>query len=445
MSVKLINSANILLDDEIKDKNINQKKSKIAQHLSKNMKIDGFRKGKIPLSVIESRFKEKINQDSENQALQELIEESLKELNIEATQIIGSPIITKYDRTDSGIKVEAKIGVFPKIEIKDYEKSIPEAILKDVTDKEIDDKLKELSKAHGELIEVLEEKVLDYGDIANIDFEGFLNDKAFDGGKSKEYDLEIGSKSFIAGFEEQLVGMKKEEKKDIKVTFPTNYNSKDLAGKEAIFKVKLNKIKTRKAIEINDDLAKKILSNNKDATIETLKNETKKELQNETKNKILNELKPQLVENLLNDIDFDLPDSIVEQEIDLLFRNNLQNISKEELKDLQNDAEKAKDKRESYKNEARKSVKLTFIVDYLAKKDNIAVNDNEVYQLLYYEAMMMGANLEEIIKTYEKNNMIPALKMTILENKVLNALLESKIKQQPAQEKQNNNRDKEEK
>lgn len=428
MSVKLINDANIFLNTAIKNDQIDQKKKKIAQNISKNVKIDGFRKGKVPLSVIENRFKDRIEQDSQNEALNDLIRESLKELNIELDRVIGNPLITKFQKNDNGIEVEAKIGIFPNIELKDYEKLIPIVELNDVSDKDVDSRIKELAKSSGELVEIKKERELKSGDVANIDFEGFLGDVSFEGGKAEGYDLEIGSNSFIEGFEEQLIGMAKGDTKDINVKFPDNYNATHLAGKEARFSVKLNTIKERKASKIDDDFAKKMIPNNSEATLDTLKENIKTQLHNENKSKVLNELKPKLIEKLIDGINFDLPDNIVEQEIDVIFRNSLQSISKDELQELQNDKDKAKDKRESHREEAQKSVKLTFIIDTFAKKDNVSVNENELYQVIYYEAMMMGANPKDVIEHYEKNNMIPALKMTILENKILSNLLESTIK-----------------
>ena len=431
MSVKLINNANVLLDTIISNETINQKKKKIAQNISKNIKIDGFRKGKVPLSVVESRFKDRILQDSQNEALNDLIKDSLKELNIALDKIIGSPIITKFENNDNGIQVEAKIGIFPDIILENYENLIPIVKLDEISDKDIDSRIEELAKQNGNLVEITKES-LESSDIANIDFEGFLGDEAFAGGKGQNYDLEIGSKSFIEGFEEQLIGMKKGDIKDINVTFPENYNSTHLAGKEARFNVKLNLIKNKEVGKIDDEFAKKMLPNDKDATLATLRENIKTQLENENKNKILNDLKPKLIENLIEGFSFDLPDNIVEQEIDVIFRNHLQSISKEELQTLQNDKEKAKQKRESFRDDAQKSVKLTFIIDKFAKNDKISVSDNELYQVLYYEAMMMRANPKEVFEHYEKNNMIPALKMTILENKILNNLLESTIKKEKA-------------
>lgn len=428
MSVKLINDANILLNTLIREEQLDQKKKMIAQNISKNIKIDGFRKGKVPLNIIENRFKDKIEQDSQNEALNDLIRESLKELNIELERIIGNPLISKFQKIGNDIEVEAKIGIFPNVELKDYEKLIPIVELNDISDDDVDSRIKDLAKSNGELVEISKEKGLESGDIANIDFEGFLDETPFDGGKADNYDLEIGSNSFIEGFESQLIGMQKGDTKDINVRFPDNYNATHLAGREVRFNVKLNTIKERKPVNIDDDFAKKMIPNNSEATIDTLKDNIKTQLYNENKSKAINDLKSKLIENLIGGIEFDLPDNIVEQEIDVIFRNSLQSMDKDELKELQSNKDKAKEKRESYREEAQKSVKLTFIIDTFAKKDNVSVNENELYQVIYYEAIMVGANPKDVIERYESNNMIPALKMTILENKILNNLLESTIK-----------------
>ncbi|MDE6885462.1 MAG: trigger factor [Helicobacteraceae bacterium] len=421
--VKLLNNANVLIEDKLQGALIETKKAKIAQNISKNIKIDGFRKGKVPLSIVENRFKDKILQDSEQELLNETITASLKANNIEPNQIIGNPIFLKYDKNDKEINFEVKLGIFPKLDIKDYEKFIPEVKVPEISKKDIENRINDIAKNYGDLIQV--ERALESKDIANIDFCGFIDGAEFDGGKAENYDLEIGSKSFIDGFEDKLIGMKNGESRNIELKFPQNY-AQHLANKDVTFKVKLNKIQERQIAKIDDTLAQKVL-NKEDSTLADLESQIKLELENEAKNKAINELKPALTDSLIANINFDLPDNIVEQELDIIFRNSLRGISEDELKELQNDSNKAKEKREEKRDEAAKSVKLTFIIDFIAKQDNIAVSDNEVYQMLYYESMMMGTNPKDLLENYQKNNMLPAIKMTILENKVLNKLLESKV------------------
>lgn len=426
MNATFINTANIAIDALIKSEILQAKRKKIAQNLAKNAKIDGFRKGKVPLSVIEGRFSEQITRESHNDALGELIRDALKSLSVEEKRVIGNPSITTFDISDEGLKIEAKIGIFPQIALENYENLIPKVEIPSVSESEIDARIAQIALRSGEVVES-DKEATENGDIANIDFEGFLGENAFEGGKGEHYDLEIGSKSFIAGFEEQIIGMKKGEEKDIKVTFPPDYNATHLAGKEARFKVKLNAIKHRIPSEINDDFARKMLPNDEGASVESLRNFTKKQLENEAKSKIFSDLKPTLADNLIGGISFDLPENIVESEMDIIFRNALSQMDSTALKKLQNDANEAKSQREKHRSDAEKSVKLTFIVDSLAKKERIGVSDNEVQQMIYYESLMTGANPREMLTNYQNNNLIPALRMSILENKVLDFLLESAL------------------
>lgn len=424
MSIEKQNGANILIKDSISIDKINEKHTKIAQKLSKQVKIDGFRKGKVPLKIIEQRYKEQITQDSQNEALNENIQSHLKDANIDTKTIIGNAMFLKFESNDKGITFEAKLGVVPSFDIEHLEKHSPKLNLKNIDKKAIDERLEIFAKNSGDLIEI--DKQIENGDVANIDFEGFIDGANFDGGSAKGFDLEIGSKSFIDGFEDGLLGLKKGDEKTLDLVFPKDYAA-HLANKKASFKVKVNVVKKREKAPINDDLAKKVLSNNNEAKLEDLESFIKTQLENEAKNNAFNEAKPLLIENLIANIAFDLPDNIVEQEMDIIFRNNLQRLKEDELKELQNNRDKAKEKRESYRNDAQKSVRLTFIVDSYAKAHNIQVSENELYQMLYYEAMMTGSNPQELAEIYKKNNMFPTIKMTILENKVLNHILEQNL------------------
>lgn len=420
--IEKIDSANIVIKDKIDANTIDKKRTKILNNLSKSVKIDGFRKGKVPPKVVESRYGEKILEDAKNEALNECIKNSLDSANIAQNSVIGNAIFSKFEVVNGEIEFEAKLGLLPQISLENISKSIPALKLARVEKSDIDERLAIFAKNSGELVEA--EKAIENGDVANIDFEGFIDGSAFEGGSAKGFELEIGSKSFIDGFESGLIGLKKGDSTTLNLTFPKDYAA-HLAQKNAEFKVKINTIKVRHSAKIDDDLAKKVLSNNAEAKLEDLENFIKTQLSNERKNEAFNEAKPALIENLLKNIAFDLPQNIIEQEMDIIFRNALQGLKEDELKELQDDREKAKAKRESFKSDAEKSVKLTFIVDTYAKAHNIAVSDNELYQMLYYEAMMRGNNPKDLAEHYEQSGMFPAIKMTILENKVLNHILEA--------------------
>ena len=420
--IEKIDSANIVIKDKIGADIIDKKRAKISQNLAKSVKIDGFRKGKVPLKIVESRYGEKILQDAQNEALNECIKTSLDSANIAQNSVIGNAVFSKFEVVNGEVEFEAKLGLLPEISLENVSKSIPMLKLAKVEKSDIDERLAIFAKNSGDLVE--REKAIEKGDVANIDFEGFIDGSAFEGGSAKGFELEIGSKSFIDGFESGLVGLKKGDSTTLNLKFPQDYAA-HLAGKDAEFKVQINAIKVRNSAKIDDDLAKKVLSNNAEAKLEDLEAFIKTQLTNERKNEAFNEAKPALIENLLKNIAFDLPQNIIEQEMDIIFRNSLQTLKEDELKALQDDKEKAKAKRESFKGDAEKSVKLTFIVDTYAKAHNIAVSDNELYQMLYYEAMMRGNNPKDLAEHYEQSGMFPAIKMTILENKVLNHILDA--------------------
>lgn len=432
LTTKKINSANAIANGIIATKDLEAKITSVATKLSKSIKLDGFRKGKVPLHLVKARYKDGIKQDAQKEAVQEMLQEVLKELKIEPKQVIGDPIITKFEEKGEGIDVEIKIALAPEIPLDGVEACIPEVKLPSVAEKEVKERLEELAKREAPLIEAKKDKKLENGDTAVFDFEGFVDGKAFDGGKAEKFELVIGSGQFIAGFEDAMVGMSAGEGKDINVTFPKDYQAEHLAGKDAVFKILLHAIKVKDKPKIDDALAKKLLPQKENASLEDLSAEVRKQLELEAKTKLYNEeLKEKLVDNFLKNIKFDLPDLIVEQEMDMLFRNSLNTISPEELKELQNSAEKAREKRESFRADAQKSVCVTFIVDALAKREGISVSDNEVFQTIYYEAMMMGQNPNQVIEYYKNNNILPAVKMAMIEDRILHHLLDSKADKSP--------------
>ncbi|MDO7252876.1 trigger factor [Helicobacter cappadocius] len=428
LQTKKINSANASVSGEILLEDLEKKLNKIATKISKTVKMDGFRKGKVPLNVVKSRYKENIEQDAQKEAVEEMLQLGLKELQIDAKDVIGDPIITEFDKKDTFISTTIKISLKPDFKLDNIDSYVPDVKLKQITNKQIEDRLNDIAKNKAPLIEAKKDKKLDKGDTANIDFKGFIDDKAFEGGEAKGFDLNIGSGQFIPGFEDALVGLKVGEEKDIDVSFPENYQAPNLAGKAAVFKVKLNKIQVKDQPKIDDELAKSLLPEEKEPSLVILKEKIREQLELESKTKLYNEeLKEKLIENLNKGIDFDLPDLIVEQEMDLLFRNSLNILDPKELESLKSDPKKAQEKRNSFKEEAQKSVKITFIVDLLSKQENISVEDNEVLQTVYYESMMSGQNPKDMIEYYKKNNLFPALKMAMIEDKILVHLLDKKL------------------
>jgi len=297
VTTKKIDDANVLVTAKIAKSDLEEKITKLAKEAGKQLKVDGFRKGKVPLAVVKKMYAESIVKEAIDELIKEEYEAGLKELNISQDDIIGEPIFTKFEKGDEKTKIHIKLSLKPKVEIEGYEDVIPEVKLPKISKKEIEEKIAEYAKNSAEPTKSDKETV-ENGDIAVIDFEGFIDGKEMENGAADNYPLEIGSNSFIPGFEEQIIGMKVGEEKEVKVTFPEEYQAKEIAGKEATFKVKLKEIQEKKVPEIDDELAKKLLQM-EDATVKTLKDEIKKELIAVKKTEIYQPKKEELVEKLV--------------------------------------------------------------------------------------------------------------------------------------------------
>ncbi|MDQ7045777.1 MAG: trigger factor [Sulfurimonas sp.] len=424
-----INGANAEISATISMDEVNANIEKIAKQLAKTTTIQGFRKGKVPMSIVKKQFGDKLTQDAEAEALREVLEKGLAELNIDNASLIGEPNISKFDKSDDKIEVTVKVAMRPEIDLGDYASMAKDFDKPVITDKDIDAKIIELAQGQAELVDVKRNRIMKLGDTAVIDFEGSIDGKVFDGGKAENFALLLGSNQFIPGFEDQLVGVKRDEEVVIKATFPENYGG-DLAGKEAEFKVKVNQIQVKEDIEINEELAIKMLPGQDDTSLESLKKQVKDMLENEVLGKLYNdELKPALLESLVTGFDFDLPEFVVEQEIDMALNKSASSMSEDEIKELRENADKLTELRETFRSDAQRSVKATFIIDSLAMAENIKIEENEVMQTIYYEAMQTGQDPQKAYEHYKEAGYLPAIQMSMVEDRVLSTILNSKIKE----------------
>jgi trigger factor len=419
-------SANIVVTAKIEKSDIENEINKIAKRLAKTQKIDGFRKGKVPVSIIKRMYKDSLVQEAESGLVGKVVDIAIKDADVNPQDVIGEPHFKKYEKQEDGsIDIELTISLKPTIEKKDYKELAPKYEEPVVEDSEVEERLKKLLEANTPYKKVKEDRPLREGDQALFDFVGKIDGEEFEGGKAENYELVVGSKQFIPGFEEQMVGMKAGETKDIKVTFPENYQAKDLAGKEATFTVTLHSFKSKDEPKLDEEMIKRLLPGEEDANEEKVREYIKKQIKNEKLMDLYHKkLKPEFIETLVKNYEFDLPKNIVEQEIDAQLNQKAQTMTKEELEEYRKDPEKLKELRESLREDAINSVKATFLIDALAKEENITVNDNEVTQTIYYEALMSGQDPEQVIKYYKENNLLPAIKMGMIEDKLFLKILE---------------------
>ena len=423
VAVKKIDDANVLVSGTIENSVIEANIDRLAKEAGKQMKVDGFRQGKVPAHVVKKLHGDKLRQDAESDALKSLVDQGMKEAGVSAADVIGEPMFKKYDKKENEIDVELEISLKPNVELKDYEKVVPAFEKPKAEAEEVEAKLAEIAKQQAPFEKLKRKRMVRDEDTVIIDFEGFVDGVAFEGGKAEKFSLKIGSGQFIPGFEEQIIGMKYDEEKTVSVTFPEAYQSEELAGKDAEFKVLLHEIQEQVEAEVNDAFAQKLLQDDK-ATVETLKEKLSEQVVQEKVSKVYNEeLKPKLIEALVAHFDFALPNNIVEQEIDAKINAKAREMKEEELAEFKDNAEKIEALREEVRADAENSVKATFIVDALAKKEAVDVGDQEVSQAIYYESMMSGQDPEQVIKYYTDNNLLPAVKMGMIEDKLFGKLL----------------------
>lgn len=424
-----INSANAEINANIPKDVVEKNIDKVAKELSKSANIQGFRKGKAPISAIKKQFGSRLVQDAEGEALREVLNQGLKELDVAVANLLGEPVITKFDKSDDKIEVSVKVAMRPSIKLDTYAELVESFDKPIISDSDVDARLEKIAEAQGKFVEIKENRSAQLGDSATIDFEGSIDGELFEGGAAKEFALVLGSGQFIPGFEDQVVGMNIGEEKIIKVTFPKEYGSEKLAGKDSEFKVKLHQLHEKKKIEINDELAAKLLAGQDDKTLANLKTQLKSQLEQEALIKLYNdELKPALLEKLVDNLEFDLPEFVVEQEMDVHVNRKASTMSEDEIKELKDDRTKLDTLRETFRNDATKSVKATFIIDALAKDQEVAVSEADVMQTIYYEAMQMGQDPKEAYEYYKSSGYLPAIQMSIVEDKVLTKILNSKMK-----------------
>jgi len=425
-----INGANAEIKATISMDEVNTNLEKIAKELTKTAKIDGFRKGKVPVSAVKKQYGERLVQDAEAEALRNVLEQGLKEMEIDNASLIGEPNISQFDKSDDKIEVTVKIAMRPSIELGDYAAMVKDFEKPTASDSDVEARIKELAESNAPLVDVKRNRKMKEGDTAVIDFEGSVDGAVFDGGTAENFALLLGSGQFIPGFEDQVIGMKRDDEAVVKVTFPEDYGNKDLAGKEAEFKVKVNQIQVKDEVVLDDEFAKKMLPGQEDATMEVLTAQVKTQIENESLSKLYNdELKPALLESFVEGLSFDLPEFVVNQEIDMALNRKAGEMSEDEIKELREDESKLTTLRETFREDAEKSVRATFIIDTLAQAENVKVEEQEVMQTIYYEAMQMGQDPQAAFDQYKNAGYIPAIQMSMVEDRVLSSLLNAKIKE----------------
>lgn len=384
-------------------------------------KLEGFRQGKAPRKMIEKAYGSQVFfQDAISDGFNEHYVEILE--NDKSFEPIDGPDISVEKFDESGITIVAEIPVKPEIKMGEYKNLKINVAPKEITEKDIEEELKRVQLQNTRFVE--KEGVAEIGNIANIDFKGSVDGEYFEGGTAEGFDLELGSKSFIDNFEDQLVGSKAGDEKDVLVTFPENYQADNLAGKQAKFEVKVNTIKFKELPEINDELASNV---SEFETLAEYKEHIKAHLQEhatkDAKVKTENEILDKIVENMTVEV----PDIMVSREQDAImqdleYRLMYQGMNLETYTKYM--GTNVSELREQKKNDAHKSVKIRMALGEILKAEKIDVNDSDVEN--YVEKMASKANksVDEYKATLTEER-LSYIHNEILMNRLLEFLVEN--------------------
>ena len=355
--------------------------------------LNGFRKGKAPRKLIETQYGEDVFfEDAINNMFSENYPTALAELSID---VVDKPK-ADFSKIEKGkdFTITINVEAYPEIEVKDYKGVKISKAEFPVTDEDVNREIDALRKKNARL--VLADRCVKDGDMILLDYMGFVGEHQFDGGTAERYPLKIGSNSFIPGFEEQLLDAAVGEERDVKVTFPEEYHSEDLAGKEAIFKCKVHEIKEEELPELNDEFAKDVSEYD---TLDELKAETKLNLEKSAEARALNKMKNEVIEKVFNANEVEIPKILIEDEIDSMMNEFKQQLSQQGLnleqyfEYLQKDAASF---REDLKEEAAKKVKTRMLVTAVATTEALEVTKEEIDKELELMAIQYKLDVDKI-------------------------------------------------
>ena len=397
MSIKIEKTENaneLKLEITIEASKFDEGIKKVYAMSAKYFNIPGFRKGKAPMAMVEKQYGPEIfYEDAFNEVVPEEFENALKENNIEAVsrpdidiQQIGKGkdlIFTAVIQT----KPEVKLGKYKGIELKKVEYN--------VTDEDIEHELGHMAEKNARLVSV-EDRPVESGDTTIIDFEGFVDGVAFEGGKGENYELVIGSKTFIPGFEDQIIGMKMDEEKDIKVKFPEEYFSEELKGKDATFKVKLHEIKKKEMPVIDDEFAK---DTSEFDTLEELKASIKEKLVDENSRKEKYETEDAAVKAVSDNAKVEIPSGMIETELENMVKEMDARLQYQGMKFeqyLKMIGKTMEDFKKENEEQAKTSVKTRLVLEAIMNAEKIEADEETINSKLKEMAELYGKKEEEL-------------------------------------------------
>lgn len=414
----------VTLTIEVEAAEVTKAVNKAAKRLANRVNIPGFRKGKAPRIIVERHVgTDALMQEAFDLIAPQAFDNALKEQKIEPVTRPNIDIVTLEDGKDLVFK--ATVTPRPEVKLGDYKGLKVEKQVAEVKDEDVEKQIKNFQDRQGKMVDAPEGAAVENGDFTTLNFEGFVDDTPFEGGKGEDYPLQIGSGSFIPGFEDQLVGAKIGEEKEVNVTFPEEYHSKDLAGKAAMFKCTIKSIKRKELPEINDELAKKV---SKFDTLDELKADIRKNLEENAERKAENDQKSAAIEQATNNIQVDIPAVMIDNRVTAMIQEMAMRLEQQGMKleqYLQYAGTDIAKIREDYRETAEKNVKTDLMLEEVAKAEDIKVEAKDLDAEVAAMAAAYGATPQQVQKIIKEQGRIGDLAASVLRKKTAQFIIDN--------------------
>ncbi|ADL12044.1 trigger factor [Acetohalobium arabaticum] len=423
VSQEMIEENKVKLDVEVEAEETNKALEEAYKEVVKDVEIDGFRKGKVPRQVLEAKYgKEILHKDALDILIPKAYREAVEEAGIEP---IDQPEINDFSiEEDKPTTFTAEVEIKPEVELGEYTDLDIEQEAEEITEEDVQEELNNRRERFAEL-KVTDRDEVQEGDYVVIDFEGYVDGEPFEGGSAEEYTLEIGSGDFIPGFEEQLVGAKVGEEVEVDVTFPEEYQQDDLAGEGAVFKVDVKEIKEKELPELDDELAQEV---GDFETLDELKDDITNKLKEEAERKAKNKFTNELVEAISENAEVNIPETMVEDELDLMVDTMKQRLQQQGMDFEQYLEMTGNDEasfREENREEARKRVKSSLALEEIAEEEDIDVTEEEIENKIEEIADQQEQDPEMVKAMLQMQGQYESLIESIQNEKVLDFLTEN--------------------
>lgn len=412
----------VKLDIEVGEDRVEEGLQKAYEKIKKKVNVPGFRKGKVPRKILESKYgPEVLYEDALEYIVPHAYREAVEENEIEP---VDEPEID-IEQIEKGkpLKFTAKVVVKPEVKLGEYKGVEVEKEKIEIKEEDVEARLKELQEKHAEF-ETVEDDEASMGDRVVIDFQGYKDGEPFEGGNAENYHVELGANQLVQGFEDELVGLKPGDKKEFNIKMPEDYGNDELAGQEVKFDVEVKELKKKKLLSLDDEFAKDVSDFD---TLEELKEDIRKNLEEEAKQKVENSVQEQVISKVAENAEVTIPEAMIEQEVEKMVGEFEQNLRSQGI-DLEKYYELAGTDKESFKEQFRPSAegraKTQQVLESIVEEEGISPSEEEVSEEINKIAEAHGQDPEQIRTILEAQGQLKMLKKELALRQAIEALVE---------------------